>query len=97
MAAEPVTFTETNSVQALRNLEAIGKNDPAKMKEPELVEWVRGRFAWIALLRLEGREKEAAEVFAGCAAYCARHGRSAEWKALKEWGCRKKKTAEPCK
>lgn len=90
-------YTDTNSVQALRNLKQIAGKSPKKLPEPELVEWVRARFAWIALLRLEGKVQDALKVFEGCESYCAKHGPSEEWKALRDWGCGKKKAAPPCR
>ncbi len=95
-AGDSLPYTDTNSVQALRNLEKISEKNPEKMKDLELGEWVRARFAWIALLRLEGKEEEARKVFSGCSSYCAKHGPSGEWAALKAWGCGKKKKIAPC-
>ncbi len=96
--AESTTpITDTNSVQALRNIEAIAGKSPVKLNDPELGEWVRARFAWVALLRLEGKTEQARRVFEGCGTYCAKHGPSSEWKALKAWGCGRKSQAEPCK
>jgi hypothetical protein len=96
-AEEPApSYTDTNSVQALRTLEKITERSSKGLPDEELVEWVRARFARIALLRLEGRADEALAVFAGCAKVCERHGSSEEWKALKAWGCGKKKGAAPC-
>lgn len=97
-AEEPApTFTDTNSVQALRTLEKLTERSPKGLPDSELVEWVRARFARIALLRLEGRADEALKVFGGCAKVCEKHGSSEEWKALKSWGCRKNKGAAPCR
>jgi|GEM_PF-4557503 len=98
LAQESVpSYTDTNSVQALRNLEQIAGKNPKKLPDAELVEWVRARFAWIALLRLEGKIPEALKVFEGCEAYCVKHGPSEEWKALRAWGCGKSKAASPCR
>lgn len=97
-AEEPApSYTDTNSVQALRTLEKITERSTKGLPDAELVEWVKARFARIALLRLEGRADEALAVFAGCAKVCEKHGSSEEWKALKAWGCgKKKKNAAPC-
>lgn len=93
----PPPYTDMNSVQALRNLERITEKGPKGLPEAELAEWVRARFARIALLRLEGKTGEALKVFTGCAKVCEKHGPSEEWKALKEWGCTRVKGAEPCR
>jgi hypothetical protein len=93
----PPSYTDRNSVQAARHLEAWASRQPEKLSETERGEWVRARFAWIALLRLEGKVPEALAAFEGCGTYCAKHGPSEEWKALKAWGCGKKKNAKPCK
>jgi hypothetical protein len=84
-------YTDTNSEVALRNLRTIGERDPASLSEAEGVEWVRARFAWVALLRLQGNEKGALAVFAGCGDACGKWGPSSEWAALKKWGCERKK------
>lgn len=86
------SYTDLNSVQALRNLEKLTNRPVKGLPESELVEWVRARFARIALLRLEGRPAEALAVFEGCAKLCEKHGPTEEWKALKAWAERKKKT-----
>ncbi len=97
-SAEPLlTYTDTNSVQAKRNLEKIAGKDPATLNEAEGAEWARARFAWIALLRLEGKEKEARTVFSGCKKFCEKWGPEKEWPALKAWGCAREKSAESCK
>jgi len=95
----PPPYTDTTSSQALRNLEKIGARDPAHLSEAEGVEWVRARFALVALLRLQGKEPEALEAFAGCKSYCAKWGPSSEWEALKKWGCHspRRKDAAPCR
>ena len=90
------SYTDTNSVEALRNLRKIDTKDPAKLSEAELVEWVRARFAWIALLRLQGKEKDALEVFAQSRRWCEKHGPSGEWRALKSWGCKRDSGLGPC-
>jgi len=91
------SYTDTNSVQALRFLQAAAGKNPKHLTDPELAEWVRARFALIALLRLEGKNAEAIEAFENCGKLCAKHGPSGEWKALKVWGCLKKKNADPCR
>jgi hypothetical protein len=59
-AEEPLPpYTDMNSVQALRNLEKITERSTKGMPELELSEFVRARFARIALLRLEGRSADA--------------------------------------
>ncbi|HEY8280481.1 MAG TPA: hypothetical protein VIH99_12705 [Bdellovibrionota bacterium] len=89
-------YTDTNSVQALRNLEALSSRNPAKLGEAEGVEWAKAMFARIALLRLEGKEDRAAEVIAGCGPYCGKWGPGKEWPALKKWGCGRKKAPGFC-
>ena len=96
-AGGELPYTDLPSETALRNLEKIGARDPAKLPEAEASEWVRSRFAWVALLRMQGREKEALEVFGGCKGYCAKLGSQAEWAALRRWACGKKTKAEPCR
>ena len=91
------SYTGTNSVQAKRVLEKLCARDASALSEAEGVEWVRGRFAWVALLRLEGKEDEALKVFEGCGSYCAKWGPSGEWAALRKWGCGKRKNAIPCR
>ncbi len=83
------SYTDTNSVRALRILAKITAKDPATLSETEGAEWARARFAEIALLRLEGKVKEAAELFAGCGIYCEMWGALNEWPSLKAWGCSK--------
>lgn len=96
-AEEPLpSYTDMNSVQALRNLEKITERPARGLSEAELMEWVRARFARIALLRLEGRTEEALGAFGGCGKLCEKHGPAEEWKTLKAWGCGKRKGAEPC-
>ncbi|MGZ3657946.1 MAG: hypothetical protein ACXVB9_10480 [Bdellovibrionota bacterium] len=93
-AAGPVVappYTDTNSEQALRNMRLICSRDPSALSEAEGVEWVRARFAWVALLRLQNKDKEAVEVFAGCTKVCEKWGPSSEWAALKKWGCARKR------
>lgn len=96
-AETPLPYTDTNSVQALRNLEKISAKDPKKCSEAEGAEWARARFAWIALLRLEGKEKQALNVFSGCGKFCEKWGPEKEWPALKAWGCARIKDKEICK
>lgn len=93
LAAAPPPYTDTNSEVALRNLSVIGAKDPATLSEAEGVEWVRARFAWIALLRLQGNEPAAVAVFAGCKDACAKWGPTSEWAALKKWGCAREKAS----
>jgi hypothetical protein len=90
LAAGPLTYTDMSSEQALRNLSTIGSRDPTALSDAEGVEWVRARFAWVALLRLQGNESKALEVFAGCGKWCGKWGSSSEWAALKSWGCGKR-------
>jgi hypothetical protein len=85
----PPAYTDTSSAEALRNMRKIGARDPATLSEAEAVEWVRSRFAWVALLRLQGKDAEALAVFEGCRSYCGKWGPSGEWAALKKWGCAK--------
>jgi len=61
LAVAPPPYTDTNSEVALRNLSAISAKDPGALSDSEGVEWVRARFAWIALLRLEGDERAQGE------------------------------------
>jgi hypothetical protein len=68
-------------------MRVIGARDPARLSDAESVEWVRSRFAWVALLRLQGKDDEALEVFEGCRSYCKRWGPSGEWEALRKWAC----------
>lgn len=92
----PLSYTDTTSARALQNMATIGARDPAKLSESEKGEWVRSRFAWVALLRLQGKVPEAEDVFAGCGVYCAKFGPSAEWEALRKWGCARRKKAPVC-
>lgn len=97
-SSEPsLAYTDTNSVQARRNLEKILLGNPASLSEVEGVEWVRARFALVALLRLQGNEKEALKVFRLCDVYCERWGPPTEWVALRRWGCGQAKDAEFCR
>lgn len=96
-AETPPPYTDTSSVEALRNMRKIGARDPAKLSDAEAVEWVRSRFAWIALLRLEGKDKEALGVFEGCRSYCGRWGPGAEWSAIRKWGCGRRPKSGPCR
>ena len=92
----PPSYTDVSSAEALRTLEKLCARDPAALRDDEGVEWAKARFAMVALLRLQGKDKEAMDAFAGCGSYCRKWGSSAEWKALRKWGCAKKKDAIPC-
>ena len=93
----PLVYTDTNSVQARRNLEKILARDPRLIPEAEGVEWVRARFALIALLRLQGKESEALGVFEKCEEFCKKWGPTVEWDALVLWGCDRLKKAAVCR
>ena len=93
LAVAPPPYTDTNSEVALRNLSAISAKDPGALSDSEGVEWVRARFAWIALLRLEGDEPAALAVFSGCKEACGKWGSTSEWAALKKWGCAREKAS----
>lgn len=95
---DALNYTDTNSVQAARNLKQLTSQDPKTLREEEGVVWARARFAWVALLRLEGKDKEAEAVFAGCGNgkvnFCKKWGPEKEWKKMKAWGCARVKTAK---
>jgi len=92
----PPSYTDMPSATSLRNLKKIGARDPAALGEAEKIEWVRARFAWVGLLRLQGKGDEALRVFDGCGLTCENWGPAAEWAALKKWGCARNKDAAPC-
>ncbi len=94
---EPLPYTNTESERALRNMQKIGAKDPSGLNDTDGEEWVRSRFAWVALLRLEGKDEEAADVFAGCGTYCGKWGPSLEWGGLKKWGCARRPDSVPCR
>lgn len=96
LAQEPPVYVNNLSAEAQRAMEKISTRDPKALSEAELVEWARARLAWVALLRLQGREKDALQVFGGCAEFCEKFGPEREWAAAKSWGCPKKREAKPC-
>jgi hypothetical protein len=96
LAAPDQPYVNTTSVQADQKMQRIASKDPSKLPEPEKIEWVRARLAWIALRRLEGREAEAVRLFEGCGRYCGKYGPEKEWEKVRDWGCRKNKKALPC-
>lgn len=95
-AEPPLPYTDTTSERALHNMQKLGAKDPRTLSAEDGIEWVRSRFAWVALLRLEGKDQEAADVFAGCGNTCAKLGSSSEWGALKKWGCARRPDSVPC-
>lgn len=96
-AQEPPIYVNNLSVEAGQAMAKIAGRDPTGIKsEAELVEWARARLAWISLRRLQGREKEALEIFEGCAQVCEKYGSEKEWAAARAWGCQKKREAKSC-
>jgi hypothetical protein len=94
---EPPQYVNKLSLQAAVVMEKIASRSPKELgSEVELAEWARARLAWIALRRLEGREKEALRIFLGCGEVCGKYGPEKEWQAEKAWGCPKKREAVPC-
>ena len=90
-------FVNKLSLEAGQVMEKIAGRDPDKLQgEAELVDWARARLAWISLKRLQGREMEALNIFAGCLQFCEKYGLEKEWAATKAWGCQKKREAKPC-
>lgn len=97
LAQEPPVYVNNLSVEAGQAMAKIAGRDPDRIKsEAELVEWARARLAWISLRRLQGREKEALEIFEGCGQVCEKYGSEREWAAARAWGCPKKREAKPC-
>jgi hypothetical protein len=92
----PVSYTNVPSERALHIFQKMGSRDPKILSESEKVEWVRSRLAWIALLRLQGKENDALEAFTGCDSWCGKLAPSLEWGALKRWGCARKPDSGPC-
>jgi len=96
-ASSTPVYVNNLSIQAASAMEKIASRDPKKLQsELELREWARARLAWIALKRLQGRDTEAIVIFEGCGEFCQKHGPEKEWLAQKEWGCQKKREANPC-
>ena len=91
-----VTYTDTNSIHAQKVLEKLASRDPALLKDAERAEWARARLAWVALLRLEGKEEEASKVLEGCAQACRKWGPEKEWLAAKDWACRRSPQLKIC-
>ena len=96
-AAEPVGYLNAVSVQAEKQMQQLASRDPAKLSQNEKIDWARARMAWVDLLRLQGRDEEALQVFAGCLGYCEKFGGEKEWKPMLAWGCGKKPDSKPCK
>lgn len=90
-------YVNTLSVEAERGLSRVAGKDPKKLEsDADRAEWARARLAWISLARLQGREKDALKLFEECEKVCEKFGPAEEWKAVKAWGCAKKKGAHPC-
>lgn len=95
--AEEPTYLNAFSVDAMAAAQKIASRPVAQLKtDTEKLDWARARLAWIALLRLQGREEDALRVFSGCAKLCQKHGPEQEWAAVRAWGCGQKKEALPC-
>jgi hypothetical protein len=95
-AAEERTYLNEQAWDAQRITAGIIATDPQTLSESEKSEWVRARLAAIPLARLQSKEDEALRLFAGCGVYCGKYGREAEWKAVKAWGCQKKRDIRLC-
>lgn len=97
LAAENAVYVNSLSTQAAKAMEEQASKDPKSLtSETELSEWAKARLAWIALKRLQGREKEALVIFEGCGEFCQKFGSEKEWEAHRAWGCQKKREANPC-
>jgi hypothetical protein len=96
-AGELPRYVNNLSFPAEQAMEKIASRKPKEIhSEAEWVDWARARLAWVALRRLQGRERDALRVFAGCGSYCEKYGPEKEWEAEKRWGCPKKREAVPC-
>ena len=98
-ANDDLNYLNTSSFAARKNLEKILSANPDELPtDAERIGWARARLAAISLARLQGRELDARKLFVGCGEWCEKYGPEAEWKAVKAWGCEKKREAEliPC-
>ncbi len=79
---------------------AIRKPIPAKAKAAK--SWYRALFALVTLERLVGSKKQALRYFSQChrdkntKIGCADIASLKEWRAMRNWACRKEPLPEPC-
>ena len=89
---EEPTYLNVNAWEAQKTTAEIIAVDPAHLTTAaEKIDWARARLAAIALDRLQGKEAEALQLYAGCAKICEKYGEAAEWKGVKGWAEAKKK------
>lgn len=95
--AGEASYLNANAWDAQKITAGVISADPKTLPTTvEKAEWVRARLAAIALARLQAKEDEALKLFEGCGQTCEKHGRGAEWKAVKAWGCQKKRDTDVC-
>lgn len=96
-AAGEATYLNASAWDAQKITGGIIAADPAHLPTTaERIEWVNARLAAIALARLQGKESDALTLFDGCGSYCEKFGNGEEWKAVKAWGCAKKRDTSVC-
>jgi hypothetical protein len=97
VAADDHSYLNTGSFEAKKNLSRILAANPLHLPtDAERAEWAKARLAAISLARLQAREADAIQLFEGCGTWCGKYGPEAEWRAVKAWGCQKKREAKPC-
>lgn len=97
LAAGEATYLNANAWEAQKITAGIIAADPGQLgTEAEKIEWARARLAAISLARLQAREEEALKLFLGCGKVCEKYGKESEWKAVKAWGCQKKRDTSVC-
>ncbi|MGZ3693285.1 MAG: hypothetical protein ACXWQO_03705 [Bdellovibrionota bacterium] len=91
------TYLNANAWDAQRITAGIISVEPKFLPtKEEKVEWAKARLAAISLARLQAKEDEALKLFEECGETCEKYGDSAEWNAVKAWGCQKKRDTDMC-
>jgi hypothetical protein len=96
-AAGEASYLNANAWDAQKITSGIIAADPKALPtDYEKVEWVKARLAAISLARLQAKEDEAMKLFEDCGQTCEKYGSESEWKAVKDWGCQKKRDTKMC-